>query len=149
MTLQIPLLRQEREEPPDEAPAPGPAPETRQEAPAAPEPQALAVIPHAFRTARRRAEALAEREGGWVNGLLAGKPPSVAEQREYLRVRAWLPPGHEGGIADRAGVVYHRVVGIPGVALGNWVSATCARPFRFCWTLAAFILLLVLVLQAA
>lgn len=149
MTLQIPLLRQEPEEPLDEAPAPAPPPEARQEVPAAPEPQALAVIPHAFRVASRRAKALAEREGGWVNGLLAGKPPSVAEQREYLRTRAWLPPGHEGGIADRAGAVYHRVIGIPGVALGNWISATCARPFRFAWTLLAFALLLVLVLQAA
>ena len=147
MTLQIPLLRQEPEEPPDEAPDPAPAPEAVQDAPAAPE--ALAVIPHAFRTARRRAEALAGREGGWVNGLLAGKPPSIAEQREYLRLRAWLPPGHEGGIADKAGAAYHRVIGIPGVVLGNWISATCSRPFRLAWTLATLALLLALVLLAA
>src|SRR5215469_2961434 len=130
MTLQVSLLRREREEPRDEAPVPVPVPDAGQEAPAAPEPEAPAVIPHAFRVAGRRAKDLAEREGGWVSGLLAGKPPSVSEQRDYLRQRRWLPPGHEGGIADKAGCWYHRLVGIPGVALGNWISATAARPFR-------------------
>src|SRR5215471_3607122 len=136
MTLQVPLLRREREEPPDEAPVPAPVPDAAPEAPAVPEPQVLAVIPHAFRAAGRRAKDLAEREGGWVSGLLAGKPPSVNEQCDYLHQRRWLPPGHEGGIADKAGCWYHRLIGIPGVAFGNWISVTAARPFRLAWTLA-------------
>jgi len=145
MTLQVPLLRREREEPPDDAPVPVPAPEAAQEAPAVPEPQAPAVIPHAFRTASRRAKDLAGREGGCVNGLLAGKPPSVNEQCDYLAQRRWLPPGHEGGIADKAGCWYHRLIGIPGVAFGNWISVTAARPFRLAWTLAVLAALALLI----
>ena len=139
--IPFPLLQ--REEQPAE-----PAQQTVQQPPAAPEPQpgsvlapeegermgalaqCAAVVRHAFRVARRRGRDLAERDGGWVNGLLAAKPPSVAEQREYLRTRAWLPAGHEGGIADKAGTWYQRLIGVPGVALGNAVSATFARPFR-------------------
>jgi hypothetical protein len=150
MTLQVPLLRRERED------APEPAPEqldATQEIPAVPEPQpaghalvtpdggrmsaldqSWAAVRHAFRMARRRGSDLAAREGGWVNGLLAGKPPSVSEQRDYLNQRRWLPPGHEGGIADKAGEGYQVAIGVPGVALGNLISATCARPFRFAWT---------------
>jgi hypothetical protein len=101
------------------------------------------VVAHAFTVARRRARDTAGREGGWVNALLAGKPPSVAEQREYLRTRAWLPPGHESGIADHAGRWYHRLIGVPGVAAGNAISALCARPFRF------FCALIVLAAMAA
>jgi hypothetical protein len=101
--------------------------------------QSWAAVRHAFRMARRRGSDLAAREGGWVNSLLAGKPPSVNDQRDYLNQRRWLPPGHEGGIADRAGEGYHVAIGVPGVALGDWVSATCARPFRFAWTAAVFL----------
>lgn len=107
--------------------------------------QCVAVARHAFRVARRRGKDLAEKDGGWVNGLLAAKPPSVTEQREYLRTRAWLPPGHEGGVADKAGAWYQRLVGIPGVAFGNWISATAARPFRFAWTAVIFAALIALI----
>jgi len=140
MTIAFPLLR--REEPPAEpAPQQAPAvPEPQPEAALAPQEggsmgaleQCVATVRHAFRVARRRGKDLAERDGGWVNGLLAAKPPSVNEQRAYLANRGWLPPGHEGGIADKAGVWYQRLIGIPGVAFGNAVSATFARPFRLC-----------------
>jgi hypothetical protein len=137
MTIAFPLLR--REEPPEPAPPQAPVtPEPQPEAVPAPQEegdmgtleQCVAIVRHAFRVARRRSKDLAEKEGGWVNGLLAAKPPSVNEQREYLRNRAWLPPGHEDGIADQAGRWYHRLVGVPGVAVGNAISATFARPFR-------------------
>jgi hypothetical protein len=109
--------------------------------------QILVIARHALRVARRRARDLADREGGWINGLLAGKPPSVREQAEYLEQRKWLPPGHEGGVADRAGAIYHRFIGLPGVAAGNAISATCARPFRFLWAAVIITGAVVLVLE--
>jgi hypothetical protein len=101
--------------------------------------QVIAVIRHAFRTGRRQAKDMSGREGGWVNGVLAGRPPSVSGQRDYTANRRWLPPGHEGGIADREGEAYQVAIGIPGVALGNMIAAVSARQFRF---LIAFGLLL-------
>lgn len=93
--------------------------------------QAGAAAGHAFRAARLRARDMARRPGGPVNALLEGKPPSVAEQGDYARSRAWVPPGHQGGLADRLGVIYHLLIGRPGVALGNSVSAVASRPLRF------------------
>jgi hypothetical protein len=93
--------------------------------------QSAAAIGHAFRTAYRRARDLSRREGGLVHGLLAGKPSSVLEQCEYARSRAWVPPGHDGGLAERLGVIYHVLVGRPGVAAGNLISAVTSRPLRF------------------
>jgi hypothetical protein len=93
--------------------------------------QVTAAAVHGFRTAWRRARDLSRREGGLVHGLLSGKPPSVTEQCEYAKSRAWVPPGHDGGLAERLGIVYHAVIGRPGVTAGNLVSAVCARPLRF------------------
>ena len=107
--------------------------------------QRAAVARHAFTMARKRGAEMSRREGGWVNAVLSAHPPSVHEQREYLRTRAWLPPGHEGGIADKAGTVYQRLIGVPGVAFGNWISATAARPFRFAWTAVIFAALIALI----
>ena len=107
--------------------------------------QRAAVARHAFTMARKRGAEMSRREGGWVNAVLSAHPPSVHEQREYLRTRAWLPPGHEGGVADKAGAWYQRLVGIPGVAFGNWISATAARPFRFAWTAVIFAALIALI----
>lgn len=107
--------------------------------------QCVAVARHAFTVARRRGKDLAGREGGVVNGLLAGKPPSVNEEREYLRTRGWLPPGHEGGIADIAGQGFHKSLGIPGVAAGDAISAIHHRPFRYILAFAFFLALAALV----
>jgi hypothetical protein len=157
MTFTMPRLRR--------APEPAPGPETPQAAradsdpasvtavqPAAPAPVEAAqmstllhcrlLLAHHFRVARRKIKDTAERDGGWVNGLLAAKPPSVNEQCEYVRTRGWLPPGHEGGIADVAGVGYHRAIGYEGVGFGNAVSGLAARPFRFAAGFGVFLVTL-------
>lgn len=108
--------------------------------------QTKGVMWVAWRNALRRARDLQEHEGGLVHQLHTGKPPSLAEECRYAQSRMWVPPGHEGGIAEVHGVIYHAVVGRPGVAVGNWISATAHKPMRFYFTLifiVAFILIIV------
>ena len=102
-----------------------------------PREQAVAAV----RFSVERARTGTGREGGVVHGLRNAKPPSVAEHAEYAASRAWVPPGCEGGLAERAGVLYHALIGRPGVALGNTISALCARPLRF--TIAVLIVLVI------
>lgn len=107
--------------------------------------QAKAALAHAWRIARRRTKDLSEREGGIVHGLLNAKPPSVGEQHAYSASRAWVPPGHDNGIAERAGVIYHLLVGRPGVALGNTISALASRPLRFFPALLVIAILIIVI----
>ena len=106
---------------------------------------ARAAISHGFAVARLRARTLSKREGGVVNGLLNAKPPSVAEQCQYAQSRAWVPPGHDGGFAEKAGVIYHVLIGRPGVALGDLIAGITSRPLRFA---LAVLTILVIVLVA-
>jgi hypothetical protein len=94
--------------------------------------QAKAAAGHAWRIAKRRAKDAREREGSVVAGLARAKLPSIEEQCQYARSRAWVPPGHEDGIAAAMGVVFHALIGRPGVAAANLAGALCARPFRAC-----------------
>jgi hypothetical protein len=103
-----------------------------------PREQAVAALRFSVERARTGAGEVSRREGSVVHGLMNAKPPSVAEQREYAASRAWVPPGHAGGWAEKLGVLYHAVIGRPGVALGNTISALAARPLRF--AIAAFLL---------
>jgi hypothetical protein len=113
-------------------PAPGNQPAARPlaGAPMTIREQTTAVLACAFRASVARMRDLSRREGGPLHALLSGKPPSVIEQCEYARSREWVPEGHNGGFADRLGVLYHVVLGRPGVAAGNTVSAIFARPLR-------------------
>jgi hypothetical protein len=161
MTISFPLLR--REPAPSEVPAPvaEPVPEVTDQVPAIPEPkpaghaltrpgggrvdvftQCRMFAQAKFRAARRRARDASAREGNWVSGFLAAKPRSVDEQRGYLANRRWLPPGHEGGIADRLGEAYQVAYGIPGVAAGNAVSLTFKHGFRFAMVTAGLLVVL-------
>lgn len=97
----------------------------------------------AWRAALLRFREMSRAEGGMLHGLLNAKPPSVAEQCRYAQSRAWVPIGHDGGIAEMAGTVYHAVIGRPGVALGNSIAALAARPLRF--AIAAFLVILALI----
>jgi len=97
----------------------------------------------AWKAALLRFREMSRTEDGMLHGLLNAKPPSVAEQCKYAQSRAWVPIGHDGGIAETAGTVYHAVIGRPGVALGNSIAALAARPLRF--AIAVFLVTLALI----
>jgi hypothetical protein len=93
--------------------------------------QSRAAIAHAWRVARRHSKDLADREGGMIHGLLRSQPPSPWGQHLYAASRAWVPPGHDNGIAEKAGVLYHLFIGRPGVTIFDALAGIFARPMRF------------------
>jgi hypothetical protein len=97
--------------------------------------QAREAVAHAYRVALLRFREARKREGGLIHGLMIARPPSVQEQCDYAASRAWVPPGHDGGIAEMAGAVYHLLIGRPGVAFFNLGSAIFSRPLRLLLTL--------------
>lgn len=105
--------------------------------------QMFATLTHAFRVARRNYLKVAERDGSIIHGLMRGQPPSVHDEHEYAKGRAWVPPSHDGGTLEGMGDIYHWVIARPGVAYGNSVSAIAHKPFRAC--IAAGIALIVAV----
>ena len=107
--------------------------------------QTRAALAHAYRIARLRSSELQRREGGMVRGLLDAQPGSVQDQRDYAKSRAWVPAGHDGGIAEWCGVIYHALIGRPAVAFFNACSAIFARPLRL--ALAVLILGVVTVIM--
>ena len=104
--------------------------------------QVVAAVRHGYQTARLRAKAMAARDGNVVAGLIAAQPESVEQHQRYLHSRGWIPPGHEtGGVVERAGVLYHVLIGTRGVAWHNARSAMYARPYRWSiWFLGRYVL---------
>jgi hypothetical protein len=143
--MSLPAFRL-RAVPADDAPAPDPdAPES-----VTPEPEPAeraSVLARAWRTARATWREGARKEGGWVNDKLRWAGPSVEDQRGYLRARSWVEPGHEGGMADRAGEAYHAGIGIPGVVLANGAKAVAHRPFIAAWFMVVALPVLFCVLR--
>jgi hypothetical protein len=111
--------------------------------------QAAAAVGHGLRQAWRRYRQMAKRDGGLARGLASAKPPSIDEHFEYGRSRAWVPPGHQGGTAERLGVLHNRTAGAALVLIGNWISGTGHKPLRCYLTLALLCALTVTGLYAA
>ncbi len=105
--------------------------------------QSTAAFAHALRLAWARLRDLAHRPGGPINALREAKPPSFDEECEYATSRAWVPPGHDGGVFEKLGVLHHALIGRPGVALGNSISGLCHKPLRF-WLFVFTVALVVL-----
>jgi hypothetical protein len=142
-------LRSAAEPPPATGPAPEPPPDQDPVTPD-PEPAERAnVLTRAWRTARATWREGARKEGGWVNDKLRWAGPSAEDQRGYLRGRSWVEPGHEGGLADRAGEAYHVGIAIPAVAALNAAKAAAHRPFVAAWTGVVFLPVLFFALRVA
>ena len=76
-----------------------------------------------------------------------GKPESMAEHRAYMKSRAWVPPGMDGGAEKAvsiAGIAYHLIIARPLKAAAKTVDAAADRPLRLL-CLAAFILALLVI----
>jgi hypothetical protein len=82
--------------------------------------------------------------GGIVRGIVADSPPSAEEHLRYVGSRAWLPPGHPGGVSGTAGAVYGYTLGLLGVTIGNGIAWMFHKPLRLTLVLliAGFLLLL-------
>jgi hypothetical protein len=77
-----------------------------------------------------------------------GKPESMAEHRAYMKSRAWVPPGMDGGAEKAvtgAGLFYHLIIARPLLAAANTVAAAAVRPLRLlCLTVLAVVLIVLL-----
>ena len=111
--------------------------------------QVTAAYRAVTRSARHKIRDLRRKEGGLLAGLYLEKPPSLAEHRVYVQRKAWVPPGHDGGVADRYGALWGNTLGTAGVAVGNTISALAHRPFRSTIALLAAYALTVIALFAA
>ena len=100
--------------------------------------QAQALAADTMRAAWRRFRTACQHPGGFVHGLMGEKPPSVTEQVAYAEGRTWVTAGHDDGVADVAGTLYQRFIGINGVAYHNGMSALYAKPFRMAVFLVIF-----------
>ena len=103
-----------------------------QEGPMTGREQMITAIRHAFTQARRNWQAARKHEGGLINGLEHWEPPSVAGQIRYRDMRAWVPPGHQDGMADRWGTRYHTWISIPAATVLVFALWVVVRPFRAC-----------------
>jgi hypothetical protein len=78
-----------------------------------------------------------------------GKPESLSEHRAYMKSRAWVPPGMDGGAEKAmtgAGLFYHLLIGRPLLAVANTVAAAAVRPLRL---LALTVLVITLIVLLA
>ena len=100
--------------------------------------QAGAAIRYAFRQARGHWRD--SRRGGILKWFEDWKPASITEQFTYRDGRGWVPPGHENGLSDQAGVAYHTYVAIPVKYALNFAEWVIERPFRFAVALGLFAL---------
>jgi hypothetical protein len=71
-------------------------------------------------------------EGMPSGSVLEARPESLAQYRLYVRSRAWLPEGYQGGAWLVAiTVAYYNTLGWLGVALGNATSWLFSRMIHF------------------
>ena len=111
----------------------------------------LSVAGHAGVGVRAMAGAVRDlwlRPGRLLYVMWHGKPESMAEHRAYMKSRAWVPPGMDGGAEKAvsiAGIAYHLIIARPLKAAAKTVDAAADRPLRLL-CLAAFVLVLIVLL---
>ena len=80
--------------------------------------------------------------------LWTGKPGSMAEHREYVKSRAWVPPeldGKPAAFIAGAGIGYHMLIARPLKAACLTVSASADKPLRLAGLVVFLIVLAVFV----
>lgn len=125
--------------------------------------QSAEALRHAWQASRRRAREEHEREGSWLHRIatepvtLKGTyvyghqddPAPAGEIHgtcDYAQARGWVPPGHDGGIAEKAGVLYFALIGRPKVAYHRVQIWKAERPLRWAiWNVIKFAIAMALV----
>lgn len=122
----------------DDNPAsPEPDPDATTELPAIPASgqvtyarQARSAMQHAWRAARRRAADESDRDGSWLQKRMA-EQHSINGVRDYATSRAWVPPGDDGGVFEKLGVLYFALIGRRKVAYHLLQAYKYERPARW------------------
>ena len=94
-----------------------------------PREQAAAALRFRGRRSRTAVAKRARNPAGVIHGLKHAKPPSFQEQCDYAASRR-PPAGRESTVAERGEMVFHALIGRPGVAAGGAISGLTARPSR-------------------
>lgn len=91
--------------------------------------QSAAALQHAWRVYRRRVRDEHERDGSWLHQRKT-EQHSYQAVTDYAASRAWVPPGHDGGISEKLGVLYF-VLGRLKTAYHVAQLYKAARPARW------------------
>jgi len=127
--------------PPGQEPPPEPALDDTTDIPpipAAPAPaghvtygrQVAEALRFAVRQGRLRWRQEQRRDGKFIHPLRT-EPCSIQDVCDYADSRAWVPPGHDGGIAEKSGVAYFAVIGKPMVTYHRVRIWEYERPLRW------------------
>lgn len=101
--------------------------------------QAKATAGHAARTGLRRFHAARKHPGGLIHWACNFQGRSVQGQADYASGRTWVPPGHEHGLTEDAGLLYHTWVGVPATAMGQGWLLAVQHPSAFAWAAVGFL----------
>ena len=100
--------------------------------------QAAEALVHAVRTGRLRWREEKRREGSHLRRARTASW-SIQDTIDYADGRPWVPEGHDGGIAEKAGRAYFLLIGIPGVHYAAWLRWKFDKPLRWLiWTAVRF-----------
>ncbi len=116
--------------------------------PLTPAEHARLAVAHWAEIAANGAGQLCLNPGRLGHTLWTGKPGSMAEHREYVKSRAWVPPeldGKPAAFIAGAGVGYHMLIARPLKAACLTVSASADKPLRLAGLVVFLIVLAVFV----
>ena len=100
------------------------------------------TVPERARLAVRSTAVVWEPYVGFARMLLTAKPGSMAEHREHIKSRAWVPPeltGKAATIIAWAGIIHHLLIARPLKAAALTVAASADKALRL-YGLAAVVI---------
>lgn len=100
--------------------------------------QAVEALRFAVRVGRRRWREEQARDGKFIHRMKT-EPRSIQDVCDYADSRAWVPPGHDRGIAEKTGRAYFLLIGVPRVTYHRVRIWEYERPLRWLiWTAIRF-----------
>lgn len=92
--------------------------------------QVTEAFSFAVREGKRRWREEQRRDGKFIHRMKT-EPRSIQDVCDYADSRAWVPPGHDGGIAEKSGVAYFAIIGKPMVTYHRVRMWEYERPLRW------------------